>query len=149
MVLGDVNRTRRLCGNPSTANASDSDITQGLAYGTSRVIAITGKSDWETDTANSLYPQAVMAAEYLADSMIRSRFDDQEDLADRAFKMANQLLADIANSLVTVSSGGTGAGIAVAAYRSYPLNSSAVAYRSMFSPGQELVGIEQYENIPQ
>jgi len=147
MVLGDVNRTRRLAGNPSVTNVTDADITQGLTYGTAQVIRGTGKTDWETDTSNVNYPSAVMAVEYYADSMIRDRFDDQRDVSSEHFKRAESLVRNIANSIVSSPTGGTG--VAAAAYRSYPLNSSAVAYRSMFAPGQELVGIEQYQNIPQ
>jgi len=139
MVLGDVGRARRLAGNPSTTNVSDADITQGLTYGTSRVISFSGKSDWETDTSNTDYPTAVMAAEYYASSMIRDRFQDQGDISREHFSRAENMLRDMVNSM---SSGITAtAAIAQGAYRSYPLNQSASAYRSMYSPGQQLVGV--------
>jgi hypothetical protein len=151
MVLGDVNRTRRLAGNPATTNVSDADITQGLAYGTSQVIRITGKADWETDITNEETvedkPTADTAAEYFASSMIRDRFNDQTDISTEHFNRAMALATQLADSIVSTAAGGIG--IATRAYRSYPLNSSVTAYRSMLSQGQELVGIEVYTNLPQ
>jgi hypothetical protein len=140
MVLGDLARTRRLCGNPSTTNVSDADITQGLTYGTSRVISWTGKTNWETDTTHVDYASAVMAAEYFASSMIRDRFEDQSDISTEHFRRAENILRDVTNSLTNTSGAGSVRGI----YRSYPLNSSATIYRSMFSSGQYLVGIGEY-----
>jgi hypothetical protein len=143
MVLGDVNRTRRLAGNPSSTNVVDADITQGLAYGTSRVISFSGKTDWETDTANTDYPTAVMAAEYFASSMIRDRFQDQGDISREHFSRAENILRDMVNSM---SSGAALTGVTTARgqYRSYPLNSSATIYRSMLSPGQQLIGVADW-----
>ena len=143
MVLGDVSRTRRLAGNPATTNVSDSDITQGLTYGTSRVIRGTGKSDWETDTTHTDYASAVTAAEYYASSMIRDRFQDQSDISTEHFNRAELLVKEIANSLASASGGGSG--IATRSYRSYPLNSGATIYRSMLSQGQTLVGVGEYD----
>jgi hypothetical protein len=141
MVLGDLGRARRLAGNPSIANVSDSDITQGLAYGTSRVISFSGKADWETDTTNTDYPTAVMAAEYYASSMIRDRFQDQGDISREHFSRAENMLRDMVNSMASGINATGGAAIALGVYRSYPLNPSAIIYRSMYSPGQQLVGV--------
>jgi hypothetical protein len=80
MVLGDINRVRRLSGNPSSVNVSDSDISTGLTFGTSQVIRQTGKLDFETDTSHVSYASTVMAAEYFASGMIRDRFQDQGDI---------------------------------------------------------------------
>lgn len=142
MVLGDVSRARRLAGNPATTNVSDVDITQGLAYGTSRVIGLTGKDDWETDTAHRDYPTVVMAAEYYASSMVRDRFQDQSNISTEHYTRANELLTAVADSLATVggTSGGAGAGSAARTYRTFPLNPSALPYRSMQGTGQTLVG---------
>jgi hypothetical protein len=146
MVLGDVSRTRRLSGNPATTNVSDADITQGLTYGTSQVIRLTGKTNWETDTTHADYPTAVMATEYFASSMIRDRFQDQGDISTEHYQRANALARQIADSLSNSATGGTG--IATRKYRSNPLNSSATIYKSMVSTGQELVGVGSYD-IPQ
>jgi hypothetical protein len=147
MVLGDLTRTRKLAGNPSTGNVSDADITQGLTYGTSQVIRLTGKTDFETDVTHKDYPTAVMAAEYYASSMIRDRFDDQTDISTEHYQRATALARQIADSLSNSATGGTG--IATRRYRSYPLNSNAIIYRSMLDTGQELVGTEIYSQIPQ
>ena len=138
MVLGDVSRTRRLSGNPSITNVSDADITTGLTYGTSRAISFTGKDDWETDTSHDGYAAVVQAVEYFASSMIRDRFQDQSDISTEHYRRAENILRDLVNSLSSVS--GIEA-VAVGAYRSYPLNPSAIPYRSMLSPGQTLPGI--------
>lgn len=147
MVLGDSGRARRLAGNPAVANVSDADITQGLTYGTSQVIRLTGKDDFETDTTHKDYPTAVMSAEYFASSMIRDRFNDQSDISTEHYSRAMALARQIADSLANSATGGSG--VATRDYRSYPLNSSAVIYRSMTSQGQELVGIGDYGNFPQ
>lgn len=148
MVLGDLGRTRRLAGNPSISNVSDADITQGLTYGTSQVIRLTGKTDWETDVAHPDYPTAVMCVEYYADSMVRDRFQDQSDISTEHFNRANMLAQQIADSLANSAGAGGTAGIATRSYRSYPLNSSAVIYRSMTSQGQTLVGTDSFGDIP-
>jgi hypothetical protein len=147
MVLGDVSRTRRTAGNPSTGNVSDADISQFLAYGTAQVIRLTGKTNWETDTLHTDYATAVMAVEYFASSAIRDRFDDQTDISTEHYQRATALARQIADSLSNSATGGTG--IATRRYRSYPLNSNAMIYRSMLDTGQELIGIETYSQIPQ
>jgi len=155
MVIGDIQRTRRLAGNPSSTNVSDADITQGLAYGTSQVIAATNKDDWDTDTSNDFYPTAVMAAVYFASSMIRDRFNDQVDISTEHYNRATALITQIAEVLASSGEGGGGSGsgsssaIASRQYRTYPLNPNAPVYRSMTSQGQTLIGVETYTNIPQ
>jgi hypothetical protein len=139
MVLGDVSRARKLAGNPSIANVSDADITQYLTYGTSRVVSFSGKNDWETDTTHSDYPTAVMAAEYYASSAIRDRFQDQGDISREHFSRAENMLRDMVNSMA--SGINATSAVALGIYRSYPLNPSATIYRSMYSPGQQLVGV--------
>lgn len=146
MVLGDLNRTRRLAGNPATTNVSDADITQGLIYGLSHVIRITGKTDWETDTLNPLYPAAQECDEYFGSSYIRDRFQDQSDISTEHWNRANAIATQLADSLASLSSsGGGGTGISMRLYRSNPLNRGAPTYRSMTSTGQLLVGIGEYD----
>lgn len=149
MSLGDLQRTRRLAGNPASTNVSDADITQGLLYGTSQVIRITGKTDWETDTLHPDYPSAVMAAEYFASSMVRDRFADQTDISTEHYARANDIIKQIAESLAAsggAGSGGGGGGTNVAVvkrqYRTNPLNPNAPVYRSLISTGQYLVGVQ-------
>jgi hypothetical protein len=144
MVLGDLGRARRLAGNPSITNVSDADITQGLTYGTSRVISFTGKADWETDITNTDYPSVVAAAEYFASSMIRDRFQDQSDIGGEHFRRAENILRDVTNSFTNT----VGINSTSASYRSYPLNNSVGAYRSMFSPGQRLIGVAAGYEVP-
>lgn len=140
--LGDTSRTRRLAGNPATGNVTDADIVTGLEYGTAQVIRLTGKADWITDTTHPDYPSAVMSAEYFASSMVRDRFMDQSDISTEHYTRASALGRQIADSLANAATGGTG--IATRSYRSYPLNSSAIIYRSMTSQGQELPGVAEY-----
>ena len=142
MVLGDVGRTRRLAGNPSSTNVTDADITQGLTYGTSRVISFSGKTDWETDTSNTDYPTAVTAAEYFASSYVRDRFHDQSDISTEHFRRAENMLRDMINSMGSTSAGGSV--VATRLYRSYPLNSSATIYKSTSSPGQLFPGVADW-----
>jgi hypothetical protein len=144
MVLGDLGRTRRLAGNPSTTNVSDVDITQGLTYGTSRVISITGKTDWETDTAHKDYGAIVMAAEYFASSMVRDRFQDQSNISTEHYERAKDILLEVVNSLASGTGTAGGVGLATRQYRTYPLNPSGMIYRSMLSPGQTLVGVADW-----
>lgn len=141
MVLGDLGRARRLAGNPSITNVSDADITQGLTYGTSRVFSITGKTDWETDTAHPDYAACVMAAEYFASAMVRDRFQDQSDISTEHYLRAKEMLTEVTKSLAAGSGGGVGTATAAGVYRSYPRNPTAFPYRSMLSPGQTLVGV--------
>lgn len=153
MVLGDIQRTRRLAGNPLTSNVSDADITQGLTYGTSEAITLTGKADWETDILNPLYPTIVMAVEYFASGMVRDRFNDQIDIStehfNRAMALCQQVTIALASAPAASGGSGTGAAVVVAPYRTYPLNPSNPPYRSLKSPGQILPGIEIYVNFPQ
>ena len=144
MTLGDLARTRRLAGNPSIPNVADADITQGLNYGTSQVMEYTGKTDWETSTSHVSFSKAVTAAEYFASSYIRDRFNDQIKISDEHYDRAIEICEEIADSLadnkILVDS------IAVRGkYKSFPLNSSAIPYRSMSSQGQELVGVGDYD----
>jgi hypothetical protein len=147
MVLGDVNRTRRIAGNPATSNVSDADITTYLTFGTSQIIGITGKTDWETSTSHTDYATAVMAVEYLASAAIRDRFEDQSDISTEHYQRGNALARQIADRLSNTAASDTAT--AVRNYRSYPLNSNATIYKSMISTGQELVGTETYSQIPQ
>ena len=149
MVLGDVSRVRRLAGNPATTNVSDADITTGLEYGTSRAKGLTGKADWETDVTHGDYSTVVMAAEYYASSMIRDRFHDQTNISTEHYSRANELLTAVAASLATAG-GGTGVttGSATRTYRTFPLNPSALAYRSMQGTGQTLVGTSGGYEVP-
>lgn len=147
--LGDINRTRRLAGNPSTGNVSDADITSALEYGTSRVIGVTGKSDWITDTTHGDYATVVTAAEYYASSWIRDRFQDQQNISTEHYTRANELLTSVAASLATAGGGaGVAAGSATRTYRTYPLNNSALPYRSLQGAGQELVGTAGGYEVP-
>ena len=131
------------------ANVSDADITQGLTYGTSRVIGLTGKSDWETDTVHGDYPTVVTAAEYFASSMIRDRFMDQQNISTEHYTRANELLTAVTASLATAGGGaGVAAGSASRTYRTYPLNNSALPYRSLQGTGQTLVGTSGGYEVP-
>ena len=149
MTLGDSGRARRLAGNPSTTNVTDNDVTQGLNYGTSQVMEYTGKTDWETSTNHVSYMKAVTAAEYFASSYIRDRFNDQTNISGEHYDRAIELCQEIAdaladNKILTESIALKGR------YRSYPLNTSALVYKSMGSQGQELVGVgDYYSYIPQ
>lgn len=147
MTLGDLNRARRLAGNPSTANVTDTDITQGLNYGTSQVMEFTGKINWETDTTHVSFAKAVTAAEYFASSYIRDRFNDQIKISDEHYARATGICQEIADALADTKILGE-AIVVRGKYKSYPLNSSANPYRSMSSQGQELVGVGDYDIPP-
>lgn len=148
MVLGDVARTRRLAGNPSITNVSDSDITQGLTYGTSRVISITGKDDWETDTTHKDYGGVVAAAEYFASSMVRDRFHDQSDISTEHYNRAKEILTEVVASLSSGAGVAGGSGSATRTYRTFPLNPSATIYKSTSSTGQTIyTGVGDYNAI--
>lgn len=146
-MLGDLGRARRLAGNPSTANVSDADITQGLTFGTAQVIRQSGKSDWESDITHPSYPSAVMAAEYYASAMVRDRFDDQRDISTEHYNRANMLTEQIAQSIdIGTGSAGT-TDIVMARYRSNPLNASADVYVSTGNVGTELVGVSNLKAL--
>jgi hypothetical protein len=142
MVLGDVTRTRNMAGAPSVENVSDAEITTYLGFGTSRVKAVTGKTDWETDTTHTEYNSAVMAAEYFADVAIRDRFGDKDDVSSEHWDRAMAILTQIQSSLEGGGDGGGGAtgGTTVAGvYKSYPLNPALLPYRSIL-PTSEYLG---------
>ena len=146
-MSGDLARARRLAGNPSTTNVADGDITQGLNYGTSQVMEFTGKTDWETSTSHLSYAKAVTAAEYFASSYVRDRFNDQTKISDEHFDRGIEICNQIADAMADASltTGAVGIGAVKGKYRSFPLNSSAMPYRSMSSQGQELVGVGDYD----
>lgn len=131
MVLGDVDRTRRMAGNPLTTNVSNTDITQYLTFGTSRVKVLTGKDDWETDTANTEYASAVMAAEYFADVAIRDRFGDKDDVSTEHWDRAMAIVTQIAANLEGGGGGTGGAGTVSAVYKTFPKNAAVLPYASM------------------
>lgn len=145
-MLGDLGRARRLAGNPSTSNVSDADITQELTFGTAQVIRQTGKADWETDITHPSYPSAVQACEYYASAAIRDRFDDQRDISTEHWNRANMLVEQISQS-IDVGTGLTGSNdMAIAAYRTNPLNPSAPVFLGAGSTneGQRLIGVTEY-----
>jgi hypothetical protein len=150
MVLGDLGQTRRLAGNPSVSNVSDTDITAALAYGTSMAIGITGKVDWEIDITDPFYNAVVAAVQYFAASEIRDRFMDQTDVSTEHYNRATTILTQITETMSAVGSdvtgggAGGGSGIATTTYKTFPLNPNAVVYRSLHQQGQELVGTEGY-----
>jgi hypothetical protein len=144
MVLGDVNRTRNMAGAPSVENVSDAEITTYLGFGTSRVIAVTGKTDWETDTTHTEYNSAVMAAEYFADVAIRDRFGDKDDVSTEHWDRAMAILTQVQASIEGGGDGGAGGGGAGGStiggvYKTYPLNPSISPYRSI-SPTSQYLG---------
>jgi hypothetical protein len=139
MVLGDVGRTRRLAGNPLTTNVSDQDITQALTFGTSRVKAETGKTDWETDTSHSEYASAVTAAEYFADVVIRDRFGDKDDVSTEHWDRAMAIVGQIATNLEGAGTGGGGVGTVSGVYKTFPKNAAILPYRSLM-PTSEYLG---------
>jgi hypothetical protein len=144
-MLGDLGRARRMAGNPSVTNASDADVTQGLTYGTSQVMAYTGKTDWETDTSNIHYATAVSAAELFASHYIRERFNDQLNISKEHFDTATELCERIADALADAATAGVnaiGAGSVVGSYKSYPMNRNATPYKSTGGGGQYLVGVD-------
>jgi hypothetical protein len=153
MVLGDLGRTRRLAGNPSTSNVSDADVTAELTFGTAQVIRQTGKTDWETDINHPSYPSAVQACEYYGSAAIRDRFDDQRDVSTEHWNRANMLVEQISQSIDVGTNLGGMNDIAIGVYRSNPLNPSAFFYRGMgyANQGQELIGVTEYQYrlIPQ
>ena len=132
MVLGDVTRTRNLAGAPSTDNISDAEITQYLTFGTSRVTALTGKTDWATDTANVEYASAVMAAEYFADVAIRDRFGDKDDVSTEHWDRAMAICSQVASNLEGGGGGSGGEGTVSAQYKTFPKNAAITPYHSMF-----------------
>lgn len=144
MVLGDVTRTRNMAGAPSTDNISDAEITTYLGFGTSRVKAVTGKTDWETDTSHTEYNSAVMAAEYFADVAIRDRFGDKDDVSTEHWDRAMAILTQV-QSTIEGGGGGTGGGggasgsTVTGAYKTYPLNPAVLPYRSIL-PTSEYLG---------
>lgn len=148
MTLGDSDRARRLAGNPTVVNVPANDVTQGLNFGTSRVMQFTGKTDWETSTNHVSYQEAVTAAEYFASAYIRDRFNDQTNISGEHYDRAKEICEEIAdaladNKILTESIALRGE------YKSYPLNSSATVYKSTSSQGQELVGVGDYgHDIP-
>jgi len=147
MVLGDVTRTRNLAGAPSTENISDQEITTYLGFGTSRVIAVTGKTDWETDTSHVEYNSAVMAAEYFADVAIRDRFGDKDDVSTEHWDRAMAILTQVQATLEgggDGAGGGTGGSTVAGEYKTYPLNPSVLPYRSISRTseylGEDVIG---------
>ena len=134
MVLGDVDRTRRLAGNPSTTNVTNVDITSYLEYATSMVLGKTG-FDFEANQTNSNYESAVMAAEYFASSAIRDRFGDQANISTEHYDRAISILEGVTANLIASGQGGAGAGGggskgASTQYRTFPKNPNALIYRS-------------------
>jgi hypothetical protein len=136
MVLGDVDRTRRLSGNPLTTNVSNDDITTYLGYGTSMVKSETGK-DFEAEPTHSDYNSAVMAAEYFAASAIRDRFGDKDDVSLEFYNRAKEIIAQVSKNLEGGATSGTTT--VKASYKSYPLNGELTPYQSMH-PTSEYLG---------
>ena len=135
MVLGDVDRTRKLAGGHSVENVSDADITTYLGYGTSMVKSETGK-DFEADTGAADYDSAVMAAEYFASSAIRDRFGDEGEVSTEHYDRGKAIISQISKNL---EGGGTSGTTTVKAqYRSHPLNPDVTPYTSMHPPSQYL-----------
>jgi hypothetical protein len=134
---------------------SDADITDCLLHGSAIAFGITGKTDWETDLTNPFRPGVISAIQYFAASEVRDRFQDQTDVSTELFNRATSILEQVTESMAATGSvaGGAGSGIAIRQYRTYPLNQNAVIYRSLVSPGSELVGSESLytsdANIPQ
>jgi hypothetical protein len=136
MVLGDVDRTRRLAGGHSPDNVSDADITSYLAYGTSMVKSETGK-DFEADTSAPDYNSAVMAAEYFASSAIRDRFGDRGEVSTEHYNRAKDIISQISKNLEGSATSGTTT--VSGSYKSYPLNDDAIIYSSLY-PGTGYLG---------
>lgn len=135
MVLGDVQRTRRLAGNPVDTNVSDTDITSYLSYGTAMVRSHTG-FDFEANPTNPNFNAAVMAAEYFASSAIRDRFGDKDDISQENFDRAMAIITDVSNNLIAAGGAGVGTfSLTKGAYRSYPLNPNALVYSSLKHSG--------------
>lgn len=128
MGYGDRDRTRRLAGNPSTANVSDADIDQALVDADVRVNLLTGRS-WQTTDAE--YKTVQQAAEYFAASVIRSRFNDE--VQQEAAKIAKSTAQQLCEMITRQSS--LGIHVKSSKYRTFPLNKDAKVYRSI--PGDD------------
>jgi hypothetical protein len=127
MTYGDLNRTRKLAGNPVIADVTDADISQAIAYGDARVEAETAHQGWLVGDQG--YNLVVEASEYFASSTIRDRLNDPEKQADRHYQKALDICDAISKSsalsIIAINQ----------PYQTYPLNLSAPIYRSLPSSG--------------
>ena len=142
MPIGNKDFIRRHIGEIESENVSDDDINKGIAYGLSEVYGYTFKDDWETELDHPLRGKVETTIEYYAAALMLDRFSGDGAKADRnrarAVENAKELKMQY-DEYVLVNEGDSGGGggssgskfsVAIAAYKTYPLNPDADVYRS-------------------
>lgn len=141
MAIGNRDFIRRHIGEIESENITDAEIDKGIAYGLSEVYGYTFKDNWATDTTHPLFQKAQTTVEYFAATLMLDRFSGDGQKADRnrmrAMENAKELKTQY-DEYVLINgdpSGGSGSGsnkfsVAIAAYKTFPLNPNAAVYRS-------------------
>ena len=142
MVIGNKDFIRRHIGEIESENVSDADIDKGIAYGLSEVYGYTFKDDWATSTTHPLFGKAQTTIEYFAAALMLDRFSGDGEKANRnrarAIENAKELKIQYDEWLLIFGEDGGGGGggtgsrfsVAIAAYKTFPLNPAKEVYRS-------------------
>lgn len=146
MAIGIRSEVRDLTGIYDINDLPDSRIDMALEYGRGELYAVTGKTDWATDTTHPLFKKAEILVHYFASFHILDRYSGNFDKAnlhrERAKELALELKAQYDTYLMVlestgVSGTGTRFGVVVSKYKSFPLNADAdiTAKSSVILPG--------------
>lgn len=143
MPIGNKEFIRRHIGEIESDNVTDEEIDKAIDYGLSEVYAVTFKDDWADDTDHPLFNKAQTTVEYFAATLLLDRFSGDGAKADRnrsrAVENATELKMQYDEYVLINgedgSGGGSGSGnskfsVAIAAYKTFPLNPSQDVYRS-------------------
>lgn len=125
-AIADTQEVRKLSGNRSTANVSDTDINIQIGISDSIVKMYTDKQDW-VDT-NVEYPAIKRASELIASSYIRQRFKEKDESQQQLDEAKN--LLEIINRKSPLA-GKRSVVIARRSYKSYPLNPNGLIHDSI------------------
>jgi hypothetical protein len=144
MAIGNRDYVRQLIGGIESDNVSDEDIDRALEYGLSEVYGYTFKNNWATDLAHPLFDKAETTVHYFASSHILDRFSGDGQKADRhrsrAMENAKELKTQYDEYILVNGEDGSGGGgggtgnskfsVAIAAYKTWPLNPGVEVQRS-------------------
>ena len=144
MPIGNKEFIRRHIGEIESEDVTDSEIDKGIAYGLSEVYGYTFKDNWVEDTDHPLRPKVETTIEYYAAALLLDRFSGDGEKANRnrarALENAKELKMQYDEYILVNGEDGSGGGsggsgnskfsVAIAAYKTFPLNPSKEVYRS-------------------
>jgi hypothetical protein len=132
MPYANRDSVRKLAGNISTTNVSDSEIDGFITYSDARVENATGMT---FTVGTRIYNLAVAASEHFAAARIREMFADPNKVAEQQYNTGEDIIKDIISFATSGTQSPSFFVVKGQSYATYPLNPKGDVFRSIRGQG--------------